>query len=116
MELASVHGLLTTDQPATGFRSLLTRILCYTDPVSNVTLSIDEEVLKRARVRAIEQGTSVNAVVREFLESYAGAEDERRALQKFLAIAESSEAGSAGKGRGWTREELYEDRLLWPRS
>jgi plasmid stability protein len=38
------------------------------------TLTIDEETLRRARIRALEQGTSVNAVVREFLQRYA--EDE----------------------------------------
>ena len=39
-----------------------------------LTLTIDEETLRRARIRALEQGTSVNAVVREFLQRYA--EDE----------------------------------------
>lgn len=84
--------------------------------MSNVTLSIDEQTLKRARIRAIEQGTSVNAVMRAFLESYAGVADERGALRKFLEIAESSDAGAARRERSWTREELYEERLRWPRS
>jgi hypothetical protein len=84
--------------------------------MSNLTLSIDEETLRRARIRAIEQRTSVNAVVRQFLESYAGVEDERRALHRFLEIADSSDAGSARQGRQWTREELYEERVRWPRS
>jgi len=84
--------------------------------VVNLTLSVDEETLKRARIRALEQGTSVNAVVRTFLESYGGVEDERRALLRFVEIAEGSDAGSRGKRRSWTREDLYEERLRWPRS
>lgn len=84
--------------------------------MTNLTLSIEEETLKRARIRALEQGTSVNAVVRTFLESYAGIEDERRALRRFVEISEGSGAGGRGEGRGWTREDLYEERLRWPRS
>jgi plasmid stability protein len=79
--------------------------------MANLTLSIDEETLKRARIRALEQGTSVNAVVRDFLDSYAGIAEERRSIQRFLEIAEVSKAGAAGKGRGWRREDLYEERL-----
>lgn len=88
----------------------------YTRPVTNLTLSIDEETLKRARIRALEQGTSVNAVVRAFLGSYAGVEDERRALRRFVEIGEGSGAGARGRGRSWRREDLYEERLRWPRS
>jgi Family of unknown function (DUF6364) len=84
--------------------------------VTNLTLSIEEETLKRARIRALEQGTSVNAIVRTFLESYAGIEDERRALRRFVEIAEGSGVGARGTGRSWTREDLYEERLRWPRS
>lgn len=84
--------------------------------MTNLTLTIDEETVKRARIRALEQGTSVNAVVRKFLECYAGVEDERRALRRFVEIAEGSGAGARGEGRAWTREDLYEERLRWPRS
>jgi plasmid stability protein len=84
--------------------------------VPNLTLTIEDETLKRARIRAIEQGTSVNAVVRAFLESYAGVDSERRAIQRFLEIAEGSTAGARGRGRKWSRADLYEDRTRWPRS
>ncbi len=43
----------------------------------NLTVTIDDEVLKRARLRATEQGTSVNAVVRAYLEQYAAREAPR---------------------------------------
>ncbi len=39
--------------------------------MSNLTVSVDEELIKRARVRAIQEGTSVSAKVREFLAQYA---------------------------------------------
>jgi plasmid stability protein len=37
--------------------------------MKNITVAVDDEVYKRARVRAAEQDTSVSALVREFLQS-----------------------------------------------
>jgi hypothetical protein len=75
--------------------------------MANLTIAVDDELLKRARVKAIEEGTSVNAVLRERLEEYVDAgERQRRALDALLESARKSSAGSAG--RKWTREELYE--------
>ena len=86
----------------------VTRDQCYTDPVANLTLVIDDDVLRRARIRALEQGTSVNAVVREQLARYAGGPDPRVAMQGVLELARKSTAGSGPEGRTWTREDLYE--------
>jgi hypothetical protein len=94
----------------------LTRDQCYADLVSNLTLTLEDEILRRARIRAIEQGTSVNAVVRAFLTSYAGMDDEQRARQRFVDLARESNAGAEGGGRRWRREDLYEERTQWPRS
>ena len=79
--------------------------------MANLTLTIDEDVLRRARIRAIERNTSVNAVVREFLESYAGKDDLERAKEEILRIARESNASSGPEGRTWKREDIYEDRL-----
>jgi plasmid stability protein len=78
--------------------------------VARLTLAIDDDLLQRARKRALAQGTSVNAVVREMLASYA---DDGRVLegrQRVAALARSSNAGRASSGRSWTREGLHEDR------
>jgi hypothetical protein len=83
---------------------------CYTDPVSNLTLAIDDDVLRRARIRALEQGTSVNAVVREYLEVYAGIERHRGVLGDFVDLANSVDSGEEGSGRSWERADLYEGR------
>lgn len=37
----------------------------------NLTISLDDHIIKAARVRAIKQGTSLSAKVREFLSNYA---------------------------------------------
>lgn len=78
--------------------------------MANLTLSIDDDLLKRARIRALEQDTSVNAVVRDYLADYAGAGGNRQAVEGFLAIAAASAAGSGPSGRSWTRDSLYENR------
>lgn len=84
--------------------------------MSNLTLNIDSETLKRARMRALDQGTSVNAVVRRFLEGYAGAAERAHAIDRFLEVAERSRSGSEGTGRSWGRGDLYRERTEWPRS
>jgi hypothetical protein len=81
--------------------------------VANLTLTIDKDVLRRARVRAINEGTSVNAVVREHLERYAGESPAAAGLREFLEIAESRVGlVSEATGRSWKREDLYDRRVL----
>ncbi len=75
--------------------------------MANLTITIDEEVLKKARIRALEQGTSVNAVLREYLEGYAGVRESRDAATVEL-LALSRRARSRRGSRRWSRDELYE--------
>jgi hypothetical protein len=76
--------------------------------VANLTLSIDDELLHQARVRALEMHTTVNALVREYLESLAGEHPARQALAEFLAITDTVHASSGPHGRTWKREDLYD--------
>lgn len=75
---------------------------------ANLTLTVDEDLLRRARIRAVTEGTSINAVVREHLERYAGASPAARAIDALLSLSDATEAGSGPSGRSWTREELYD--------
>jgi plasmid stability protein len=76
--------------------------------MTNLTLTIDENLLRRARIRALEGGTSVNAVVRDFLEAYAGDDPQAGALEAFGALADRARAGSGPHGRSWQRDELHD--------
>ncbi len=76
--------------------------------MTNLTVTIDSELLKRARIRALEQDTSVNALVREYLESLTADDDGQDPLGGFLALTKSVHAGSGPGGRTWTRDELHE--------
>jgi plasmid stability protein len=78
--------------------------------MANLTFTVDDDLLRRARARAVEQGTSVNAVLREELSRYVEASGGDRAADAFLAFARTS-AGSGGpEGRMWRRDRLHADR------
>ena len=62
--------------------------------MGNLTLAIDEDILRRARVRAAAQGTSVNAVVRELLVGYAAIDRTTSARRRLVALSVSSSSGS----------------------
>ena len=75
--------------------------------MANLTISVDDDVLKQARLKAIEQGTSVNALLREYLEAYAGVKArQEEAIKDLLRISESATSGRGG--HRWTRDELHE--------
>jgi len=76
--------------------------------VANLTVTIDDDLLRRARIRALEQGTSVNAFVREHLEAFAGGDRAAQACRRVLELAEAAGSGSGVGGRRWTRDELHE--------
>jgi hypothetical protein len=75
--------------------------------MKNITVTIDEKVHRRARVRAAELDKSLSAVVKEFLIEFAGGEtdyERRKTLQK--TTIESIRFFRA-KDR-LTREELHD--------
>lgn len=78
--------------------------------MTNLIINVDEEVLERARIRAMEENSSINAVLRRYLEEYARGDDlrchRRAAVDALLALAAEARTGSGGKG--WTRDELHE--------
>jgi len=75
--------------------------------IMNITLSIDDQLLERARKRASEMGTTVNQYVRDRLSELAGEEDIDAQIARFRELS------GRGDSSGWTwnREEIYEERL-----
>ena len=76
--------------------------------MTNLTIAIDEEVLRRARTKAAATGTSVNAVMRDFLEQYAGPSGAGAALAEMFEIADAAGASTGEAGITWTREDLHD--------
>lgn len=75
---------------------------------TNLTVTVDENVLRRARIRALEEGTSVNALMRDYLASYAGEHPGAEGVQRFVTRARDAESGSGEGGRRWDREDLHD--------
>ena len=76
--------------------------------MTNLTLTIDEETLRKARIRALELGTSVNALVRDYIGQLAGRSTAADGLAEFFAATEGAGAGSGAEGRNWSRDDLYD--------
>jgi hypothetical protein len=88
-----------------------TLLPCYTDYVSrNLTLTIDEGLLRSARKVALDRDTSVNQLVRDFLVALVEQAGQRRAALASLDEVFQSTAVDVGP-RAWTRDQLH-DRSL----
>ena len=78
----------------------------------NITLSIDEQIVERAREKLRATGKSINQEIREHLQHVAGDDELERDLE---FLTQTSGLGRPEPGWKWNRDEIYEDRLQWPR-
>ena len=76
----------------------------------NVTLSIDEKLLARARELAHERGTSVNQLVRDYLERLTGGSGPADVMDELERLW--TEQGGRSGGWKWNREEVYDRPVL----
>jgi len=69
----------------------------------NVTLSIDKQVVARARKRAEALGKSLNQLIRDYLQTLAD-DDPERSIEEFKHLS------GRGNSRGWrfNRDEIHE--------
>ena len=81
-----------------------TGYLCTYTVLMNVTLSIDEQVVERARKKAASLGKSLNQLVREYLQGLAGGDDAERSIEEFNQLS------GRGDSRGWrfNRNEIHD--------
>ena len=77
---------------------------------ANLTLQLDAEVIRRARIVAAKRGTSVSALAATQLIELVD-EDERVELARGRAEAILTKAAARG-GRSWTRDELHDRQAL----
>ncbi len=74
--------------------------------MANITLSVDDDVLRAVRLYAAERETSVNGIVREILTNLAGHENRaKRARERLRELSDKSH-GQLGE-RTWSREDLH---------
>ena len=77
--------------------------------MKNVTVSLDDESYRTARVRAAEMGRSLSALVRDYLRDLGSKESEFERRHKHeLELRKKIKGFRAGDRL--TREELYERR------
>ena len=70
----------------------------------NVTLSLDEQLVARARKKADALGKSLNQLIRDYLQKLAGSDDPERSIKEFRKLS------GRGHSRGWrfNRNEIHE--------
>lgn len=76
---------------------------------ANLTLQLDADVIRRARILAARRGTSVSALVAHELDAVV-AREARYDEARMRALDLMAAARPRG-GRDWTRADLYADRL-----
>ena len=72
----------------------------------NITLSAKEALIIKARDYAFKHGTTLNSMIREFLEKIVKQEKSDTGLKRFLQLAENYSGDS--KGWTWNRNDIYE--------
>ena len=76
--------------------------------MSNITLSVDDEIIKKVRKIAIDKNTTLTAMVRDYLTSVAN-RDAQEKNQALMKLRHSFKAMSRDMGqRKWNREILHE--------
>ena len=93
-----LHGARLTVQP----------VRTYPVPM-NVTLSIDDQTLARARQLALQRGTSLNQMIRDYLEELT-VRDPGEVLAELERLWSEEEGDS--RGWSWNREEAYDRPVL----
>ena len=74
----------------------------------NITLSVDDDIVKRVRKIAIDKNTTLTAMIREFLASVA-ARDAQVKKEAVSKLQQSFKTISRDMGqRKWSREDLHE--------
>ena len=71
----------------------------------NITISLDEELLKSGRRYAQAHQTSLNALIRKLLEQTVKLQTDDWLEESFRLM---DRAGGNSKGRKWDREDLYD--------
>ena len=69
----------------------------------NVTLSLDDQLVTRARKKAEALGKSLNQLIRDYLQTVAGGDDPERSIAEFRRLS------GKGHSRGWrfNRDEIH---------
>jgi predicted transcriptional regulator len=76
---------------------------------TNLTIQLDDAVIRRARMLAARRGTSLSALVARELDELVRRDDRYEDARQ--RAAELMAAARRRAGRTWTRDDLYAERL-----
>jgi hypothetical protein len=82
--------------------------------MANLTIVVDDQLLQAARIKALQQGTSVNEVCRQAIERFAGPSPRQRTDELMAAFREVGKHVKplANGEKAWPgRDALYEEVL-----
>lgn len=72
----------------------------------NITLSADRELVKRAREYATQHGTSLNQIIREYMEQFSSVSNVEKNAEEFARLARE-QGGAGSTGFVFDREEAH---------
>ena len=75
--------------------------------MKNVTIALDEKTVRAARRIAAERSTSLNAMIREFLDQLTARESRASKARRRIARLCRELPAEVGQ-KSWTRDELHE--------
>ncbi|OGL44550.1 MAG: hypothetical protein A2161_05920 [Candidatus Schekmanbacteria bacterium RBG_13_48_7] len=75
--------------------------------MTNITLKIDEELLRKARKLAAERNTSLNALFNRTVQEFVERNSNRETVLQGLDFFFKKSRARVGK-KHWTRDELHE--------
>ena len=75
----------------------------------NLTITVDDGLLERAREMARRQGTSVQEIIREHLANYIGDRPREEIARELVELLKTT--GGRSGGRKIHRSEAYEGRM-----
>jgi hypothetical protein len=77
----------------------------------NLTLALPEDLMRKARIQAAEEGITLSEMVRRLLQEHLGGQARLgEAVEDLIRIAEKS--GAEMGGRTWTRDDIYDRRVF----
>jgi hypothetical protein len=86
--------------------------MCGTSEIAmNITLSIDERTVAKARRVAQAMHKSLNQVIRDYLEQLADQDQAERDAEEFSRLAQQHEARSP-EGWKFNRDEIYDRQII----
>jgi len=72
--------------------------------LKNITFSVEEELIAKAREEALKDNTTLNELVRVWIKSYADRSERRRAMERAFELSKDLDLG----GVKLTRDQMNE--------